>query len=227
MKILNILNMRWILIAALLFSTEAYAQLKDYKLNANGDTLNRVDMNGMKQGIWVNRFETLRGEPGYEEEGIYKNDRKEGEWKLFSLMGDLVGIENYRWGLKDGICQYFTVHGELRLEQRWIALNPDKQYDTLVVEDIDKLDSYNTVIVKNEGASLKHGTWKYYDPVSGMIVRTETYTLGKQEKDQQEPLVTAPSEKKKVEKPKEVLEFEKKNSGKKKVKYKDGSTGGY
>ena len=227
MKILNILNMRWLLVAALLFSFESYAQLKDYKLNANGDTLNRVDMSGKKQGIWVNRFETLRGEPGYEEEGIYKDDRKEGEWRLYSLKGDLVGIENYRWGMKDGLCQYFTKHGELKLEQSWKALNPDKPYDTLEVEDVDKLDSYRTVIVKNEGASLQHGTWKYYDPASGTIIRTETFTLGKKENEQQEPLVTAPAAKKKVEKPKEVLEFEKKNAGKKKVRYKDGSTGGY
>jgi hypothetical protein len=34
------------------------------------------------------------------------------------------------------------------------------------------------------------------------------------------------AEKKAVAKPKEVLEFEKKNSGKKRVRYKDGSTGG-
>ncbi len=36
----------------------------------------------------------------------------------------------------------------------------------------------------------------------------------------------ARGEKKAINKPKEVLEFEKKNSGKKKVKVRDGSTGG-
>lgn len=38
--------MRWILVLALLFSANAYSQWKDYKLNANGDTLNRVDLQG-------------------------------------------------------------------------------------------------------------------------------------------------------------------------------------
>ncbi len=105
-------------------------------------------MLGRKQGPWVHRYEALRGEPGYEEEGWYENDRKEGEWRLYSLSGDLVGVENYKWGLKDGICRYYTIHGELRLEQSWKALNPDKQYDTLIIEDVDKLDSYKTVVSK-------------------------------------------------------------------------------
>ena len=216
--------MRWISFALLLFSVNGFSQWKDYKLNAKGDTLNRIDMKNRKQGPWVNHYDGVRGEPGYEEEGWYKNDRKEGEWRLFSLMGDLVGVENYRWDFKDGKCLYFSKHGDLRLEQSWKALNPDKEFDTIQVEDPDKLDSYTQVIVKNEGAALKHGTWKYYDPETGAIIRTENYILGKLETEKS--TAAAPAEKKAVPKPKEVMEFEKKNSGKKKVKYRDGSVGG-
>lgn len=225
--ILKLTKMRRIsvLFLILLGTLAGFSQWKDYKLTANRDTINRVDMNGLKQWEWVVRYENVRGEPGYEEEGIFRNNRKEGEWRLFSLMGDLVGIENYRWGFKDGVCRYFSTHGDLRLEQSWKALNPDKLYDTLQVEDVDLLDTYKTVIVKNEGASLKHGTWKYYDG-AGMIIKTETYTLGKLDGDKTSSAAANPAEKKAVPKPKEVLEFEKKNSGKKKVKYKDGSTGG-
>lgn len=217
--------MRWISLLLLIFSLPAFSQWKDYKLTAGGDTLNRLDMNGVKHGEWVVRYETLRGEPGYEEEGVFINNRKEGEWRLFNLMGDLIGIEYYKWGLKDSIARYFGVNGELRLEQGWKALNPDKKYDTIQVEDIDKLESYRTVIVKNEGASLKHGYWKYYDPNNGSVIRTENYVLGKLENEDQNTV--AQPERKTVPKPKEVLEFEKKNSGKKKVRYKDGSTGGF
>jgi hypothetical protein len=136
-----------------------------------------------------------------------------------------VGKENYHWGFKDGICQYYSKHGELVLEQSWKALNPEKVYDTILVEDLDRLDVYHKVVVKNEGASLKHGTWKYYDSQSGTLVRTENFTLGKADKNA--GAVTArPTEKKTIAKPKEVLEFEKKNAGKKKVKVQDGSTGG-
>lgn len=215
--------MRWILFIALLISVPALAQWKEYKLNSNGDTLNRIDVIGRKQGPWVNHFEGMRGEPGYEEEGWYVHNRKDGEWRLYSLQGDLVGVEFYKWGLKDSVCRYFNKHGELRVEQRWKALNPDKQYDTLLIEDPDKFDTYRTVIVKNEGASLRHGLWKYYDSELGTIIRTESYTLGELDKKQASP--AAPTAKKEVAKPKEVLEFEKKNSGKKKVRYRDGSTG--
>lgn len=219
--------MRWILIFALLLSQTSRAQWKDYIIGVNGDTLNRVDQQDRKQGPWVIHHDSLRGEPGYEEEGYFKNNRKEGEWRLFSLMGDLVGVENYRWGFKDGICRYYTSEGQLRLEQSWKALNPDKEYDTIDVEDPDHFDTYKQVVVKNEGAAIKHGEWKYYDPQTGTIVKTETYTLGKLENgntanNQLKP--TAPAGK--IAKPKEVLEFEKRNAGKKRVKVKDGSTGG-
>lgn len=218
--------MRWISVVLLLISLNGYTQWKDYMLNANKDTLNRIDLKDRKQGPWVHRYETVRGEPGFEEEGWYKNNRKEGEWKLFSLAGDLVGVENYKWGLKDGLCKYYSMHGDLRLEQSWKALNPDKEYDTIEVEDLDKLDSYRTVIVKNEGAALKHGVWRYYNTETGAISRTETYNLGKLDAA---PVASNPErsgDKKSINKPKEVLDFEKKNSGKKKVKVKDGSTGG-
>jgi antitoxin component YwqK of YwqJK toxin-antitoxin module len=164
----------------------------------------------------------LRGEPGYEAEGVFVNNRKEGPWRVYSLMGDLIGIENYRWGNKDGIAQYFNINGQLRLEQSWKALNPDKLYDTIQVEDINKLNSYHEVIVKNEGASLKHGTWKYYDE-NGAVIKMETYTLGKLESDGNTAAVE-PEKPKKVPKPKEVLEFEKQKKGKKKIRYQDGST---
>ena len=216
--------MRWIAILCLLIAFDTQAQLwKDYKLNANNDTLNRIDQKDRKQGPWIHRYESVRGEPGYEEEGWYKYNRKEGEWRLFSLEGDLVGVENYKWGMKDGICRYYTKFGQLKLEQSWKAMNPDKEYDTLEIEDLDKLDSYRTVIVKNEGAALRHGIWKYYNTESGTIMRTENYVLGKLEG---EPSNNAVAQEKKPTgaKPQEVMDFEKKNAGKKKNKVRDGST---
>src|SRR6476660_354785 len=194
--------MTFMFIFMLFIWANSLAQWKDYKLINDGkDTINRIDQKGVKQGEWVVHVESVRGEPGYEEEGVFENNRKEGEWRVFNLMGDLVGIEHYRWGNKDGVAQYFDINGALRLEQGWKALNPDKAYDTIMVEDVDKLNTYHEVIVKNEGASLKHGTWKYYDPASGSVVKTENYTLGKLEGNS---TAVEPAEKKAVPKPKEV-----------------------
>jgi hypothetical protein len=218
--------MRWISLLLLFFTTEAFSQQfpwKEYKINDKGDTVNRIDIYDRKQGPWVHHYDKVRGEPGYEEEGWYTHNRKDGEWRLFSLQGDLVGIENYKWGFKDGVCKYYTIHGEIRLEQSWKALNPDKEYDTLEIEDPDKFDTYRTVVIKNEGAAIRHGTWKYYDATTGSIVRTENYVLGKLEGAPKTAAVK-PTDKKAIPKPKEVLDFEKKNKGKK-VKYQDGTVG--
>lgn len=208
-------------ILLLLVSFNSFSQWKDYRLINDGkDTVNRIDQNGKKQYEWIVRVENVRGEPGYEEEGEFRNDRKEGEWRIFNLMGDLIGIEHYKWGNKDGVAQYFSIHGNLRMEQSWKALNPDKQYDTIQVEDVDKLESFHEVIVKNDGASLKHGEWKIYDPETGALLKTENYVLGKLQNDNSAAIAEKP---KAVPKPKEVLEFEKSKKGKK-VRYQDGST---
>jgi len=214
--------MRILIFLLLLCSLQGFSQWKDYKLTEKGDTLNRIDRQDKKQGEWVVHYDNVRGERGYEEEGVFVDDRKEGEWRLFSLMGDLIGIEHYRWGFKDGLSQYFTTDGNLRLEQNWKALNPDKPYDTLMVEDVDKLNVYREVVVKNEGASLKHGEWKYYDAVTGMVMKAEHYVLGKLQSAPSAAIAAEP-EKKVVEKPREVQEFERKNAGKKKIRYQDGS----
>lgn len=206
----------------MLFSvSHAYSQWKSYIISPKGDTLNCVDQSGKKQGRWVIHVDELRGEPGYEEEGVFKNNRKEGLWRNYTLGGDISGVEFYKWGLKDGVCQYFGMNGTLLREESWRAINPDKEYDTLQVEDVDHLYTYKTVIVKNEGAAIKDGIWKYYDPSTGMVARQETYTVGKLEHPTTQQTAAAPAPKT-VAKPKEVLEFEKK-IGKKKVRVQDGS----
>ena len=219
--------MRWILFLCLLISFKGFSQYKSYIIGVKGDTLNIVDKQDKKQGKWVIRHESVRGEPGFEEEGEFKNDRKEGIWKKFNLTGDLYAIENYHWGFKDGLSQYFDIMGNPTREESWLALNPDKVYDTLDVEDVNNPGNYKAIIVKNEGSALKHGTWKFYDPSTGFIAKTEFYRLGKSE-NANEPKTLASdtmSSIKTVAKPKEVLEFEKKNAGKKKVRVRDGSTG--
>ncbi len=225
--------MRWILVFTCFIWINGHAQLKDYTIGVKGDTLNGVDKAGKKQGKWVLRYNELRGERGYEEEGEFKNDRREGPWRKFSLQGDLLAIENYRWGFKDGNSQYFNLNGELVREEGWRAFNPEKVYDTIEVEDVTNPDHYNTVVIKNEGSSIKHGYWKFYDPVAGFVNKTEFWILGKLQ-DSNNP-IGGPAKKHVSDssnttginvkaKPKEVLDFEKKNAGKKKVKVRDGST---
>ena len=216
---------RLLFLLCLLISCKGFSQAGSFIIGVKGDTLNKVDMKNMKQGKWVERKDEIRGEPGDEEEGEYKNNRREGTWRIYSLQGDLTALEFYKWGNKDGVCQYFNASGSLVREESWRALNPDKLYDTLEIEDIDHLNEYKTVIVKNEGVAIRHGQWKFYDPSTGMIDKIQTYTMGKLEN----PKSGAGSDSTKnvsktMLKPKEVQDYEKKNAGKKKIKVRDGAT---
>ncbi len=147
-------------------------------------------------------------------------------------MGDLFAIERYRWGNKDGINQYFDIAGLIRQES-WKAVNPDYPFDTVDVYDPIDPTKIRRQIVKVEGSSVKHGTWKYFDSRNGTVTKSENYILNKVEDNVQKAMAgeagsSASSNEKTAKaplkaKPKEVLDFEKK-IGKKKIKVIDGRT---
>ena len=241
--------MRYLLIAALILAIgkPAEAQWKSFTIGPKGDTLNRVDQKGLKQGPWVIHVDELRGERGYEEEGYFVNDRKEDVWKRFSLEGDLIALESYRYGMKHGKCMYFTNAGEPLREESWRAIDPNNPYDTVDVRDVnDPSKITGHVVVKLEPNSYKNGTWIYYNTMNGTVEKTEEWQMDKPKQKEEAVVTTAATEEgdltpidvangtkgtpKKVEpkpsnKPQAILDYEKKNSGKKKIKVRDGSTG--
>ena len=204
--------------------TSCFAQYKSFELSDRGDTLNATDKKDQKQGKWVIHVAALRGEPGYEEEGVFKNDKKEGIWRRYSLSGDIVGVERYKFGGKDGAQQYFTPMGDIIREESWKAYNPDAPYDTIPVYGTGNNEILKYKIVKAEQYSVKNGSWRFYDPTTGRVVRSETYDRGVLVPQQDNTVANEDNPKLKV-KPKEVLDFEKQNSGKKKVKLREGQTG--
>ena len=203
--------------------------------------MNCVDMTGTKQGRWIIELPPLRGETGYEEQGVYINGKKEGQWQQFTLDGDLLAIENYRWGNKNGRCMYYNPFGQPVREESWKAVNPDNPYDTLDIfslNDPTKVDRQE--VVRLDGHTLRHGTWKYFDQDLGTVVKTEQYRLDKLivagvAEDELAPIdistgsntkaVSDSVAKKSIAKPKTVLDYEKKNAGKKKVRTRTGETG--
>lgn len=235
--------MRYLIILLLLSSLPGQAQWKSYKLSPKGDTLNRIDQQGRKQGPWVIHVDELRGERGYEEEGIFLNDVKEGAWRRFSLEGDLIAVENFRFGYKDGKNVYFNYQGEPLREENWRAIDPQNPYDTVAVYDVlDPTKVVKRMVVKVEPNSYKHGVWRYFDPQRGTVEKVEEWVMDKPKEkpkpagsdDELAPIKDGDTaggaekkeEKKVVPKPREVMDFEKKNSGKKSFKVRNGSTGG-
>ena len=214
------------LVLLLLFTViSAGAQYKEYKLSPNGDTLNIIDKNGLKQGKWVNVVGEIRGEPGYEEEGMYKDDKKTGTWRKYTANGDIIALENYKFGGKDGIQQYFSFLGNLEREESWRGYNPDAPYDTIPIYGTGSNEVTEFKVVKAEQYSVPHGDWKFYNP-QGHIVKIETYDRGGLQKPggNQVAVKEKPQPKEK-EKPQEVLDYEKKYSKKKRAQMeRDGKT---
>lgn len=95
-------------------------------------------------------------------------------------MGDLLAVERYRWGNKDGKSQYYSISGPVR-EESWKAVNPLNPYDTVDVIDPVDPTKVERRVVKIEGSTVKHGTWKYFENTSGSIIKTENYFLDKLE----------------------------------------------
>jgi hypothetical protein len=238
--------MRLILIFLLLISVNGFGQWKSFIISVRGDTLNRVDVQGKKQGPWVIHLDALRGEPGYDEQGYYIDDQKDGKWVKFSLQGDKIAEENYRWGSLSGRSRYFDRTGGLIREESWRAIEPGKSMDTVDIFDLnDPTKLIDKMIVKVEGRTVKHGIWTYYDPEWGTIQKTENYWMNKLRTgnevagdvadvdDELKPLEISgigknksdTTGKKTLKKPQAILDYEKKNAGKKKIKSRDGSTG--
>jgi hypothetical protein len=223
-RYLKIKQLCVLIILQFLFLMNGHAQYNSYKLNSGGDTINAITNEGLKSGKWVIHVDEVRGEPGYEEEGIFVKDKKEGIWRLYNLTGDLVGVENYKFGGKDGIQQYYTYLGDLVREESWRGYNPDAPYDTIPIYGDGNGEVIDQKIVKAVQYSVKHGEWKYYEPGSGRIIKVEKYDRGFPVKDNAPVVTNTTTEKaKKPDKTPEMLEWEKKNKGKKKV-VRDGRT---
>ncbi len=227
MQILKIRQLFILAIIQFLFLMNGMAQYKTYMLNADGDTINAIDKNNMKQGKWVIHVEEARGEPGYEEEGIFVKDKKEGIWRKYSLTGDIIAVEFYKLGGKDGIQQYYTYLGDLIREESWRGYDPDAPYDTIAVYGEGNNEIIDFKVVKAEQYSVRHGEWKYYEPGSGRLIKVERYEHGHLEipAAESKTSVIVTDKPKKVEKTAEMLEWEKKTKGKKKA-LRDGRTTG-
>ena len=205
-------------------SNNGSAQYKQFKLNAKGDTINAISQDGKKHGKWVVHVDEIRGEPGYEEEGIYKNGEKNGYWRRYNLQGDLIAVEHYILGGKDGLQQYFTYLGDLEREENWRGYNPDDPYDTVAIYGTGSNEIVDYKIVKAEPYSVKQGEWRYFDPGSGRLIKTEQWDRNNLVKPNAPKAVAVADKPKKPEKTAEMLEWEKKNKGKKNA-LREGRTG--
>lgn len=140
------------------------------------DSINQVDKNNKKQGFWhFKDKQTLDDLFPYTEYGYYSDDRKTGPWVRIDSYGRLKSIETYFKGALSGKVQYFD-KGQLHIEGHFLNFDPDKKIDTVtVVDPITEL--IERVPIETSRGSMRHGVWKYYDPVTGQLLRTEIYQV--------------------------------------------------
>jgi hypothetical protein len=166
-------------------------------------------------------------DPAYDEEGVFKNNLKEGIWRIYDGYGLLIAQENYKWGNKNGLQQYLA-QGQLEHDENWRSVDPEKKFDTIDVPDVYDQYKIERKIIKIESYAVPFGKWKYYDPETGKVIKTEYYdVLGNPYTPQNPNAATSATDSipKKIAKPKAVEEFEKSNRGKKSIKVRNGSTG--
>ncbi|MGN6508485.1 MAG: toxin-antitoxin system YwqK family antitoxin [Chitinophaga sp.] len=136
---------------------------------------NQTDAKGRKQGPWAEQVAPLRGEPGYTWEGIYNHGRKEGVWKKYSVDGDVMAEETFKFGVLDGLCKYYYPNGRISAVGNMLSVDIDGQKDTVVV--VDPVSGQESLTeVTRKGYSVKHGEWKVYDEDGAMM--RETYDRG-------------------------------------------------
>ena len=223
----------YLFIIILITHNSLFSQCKTYQFNEQHDTINCTDFQNHKQGTWVTKVVNNHGEPGYREEGYYKDDKKEGAWTRYNMMGDTIADENYKWGCKNGMQRYYNIIGLVR-EESWKAIDPENPFDTVRVYDLNTPDKYDLKVIRVEASSVKHGTWTYYDPERGAVTKTEEYVIDQLVSNRKsitalnDSVIAAqknmPDSIKAKNKPAEVLQYEKKNA-KKKIQVRDGETG--
>jgi hypothetical protein len=86
-----------------------------------------------------------------------------------------MAVQNYRKGVLDGQSQFYE-KGKLVCIGTYRGLNPDNKYDSIWVTDPGtQLDTL--VVIPSERGSLKHGLWRYYDPMTGQMTMEEEYQV--------------------------------------------------
>jgi len=101
----------------------SYAEdLQSYDLY-NNDTINKIDLNNLKQGHWM-YFGKDKRLPGYTadqliEEGKFLNNRKTGIWKKYFVNGKMQNEITYQNSRPNGFAKIYYQNGNLKEEGIW------------------------------------------------------------------------------------------------------------
>jgi hypothetical protein len=137
--------------------------------------INRRDHEGKPHGVWYIHEAAVRGEPSRSEFGTYDHGAKSGPWYLADDKGNIIAIEQFKYNLRDGEVKYFE-NGQLTCVGHYKALNPNIRMDTvLVIHPVTREEKM--VYVPTERGSVRHGRWRFYDEISGRLIKEQQYQV--------------------------------------------------
>jgi len=138
-----------------------------------GKEINQKDAQGKPDGIWYFTTPGGHGETATTEFGSYDHGLKTGTWYKADHHGEITAIETYKYDVKDGDAKYFE-NGVLVCAGKYKGLNQSYKVDTLLVTHPITLET-NVVYIPTDRKSVLQGTWRFYDPLSGRLIREEEY----------------------------------------------------
>lgn len=145
----------------------AYAQL------FSGGNTNQYDRSGLKHGFWYIQEAPSKGEEGQSIFGHFSHGKRNGLWYTHDNRGNIISIENYRNDVRDGEAKYFE-NGRIVCTGTYRGLNPLEKLDTFNVV-FPQTGEERIMIVPTERGSVRHGSWRFYNEISGRLIREEYY----------------------------------------------------
>ncbi|MDX2172715.1 MAG: toxin-antitoxin system YwqK family antitoxin [Bacteroidota bacterium] len=98
------------------------AQAQSYE-NYKGDTINKIDVDGRKQGKWIlmgkHKPGTCYAPEAKVEEGKYQDNRKKDVWIEYYCNGNMRNKLTFTNGKPDGYAQMFHENGKISEEGNW------------------------------------------------------------------------------------------------------------
>ncbi len=103
-------------ICLLLLPVFALAQWKSYKIY-NGDTINRIDLQGRRQGLWI--FFNQNYKNKIVQKGYYKDNKKNGVWIIYYPNGNIKSKITFKDNKPFGPAEIYYPNGQLSEKGFW------------------------------------------------------------------------------------------------------------
>lgn len=145
------------LFTLLLMVSFLFSKSQSFEINhshaAGMDTVNMTDANGKKQGFWVIRAKNKPGSCTYPEQviekGLYKDNKKTGEWIQIYCNGNTKSIIHFKNGVPDGPAKMYYENGKLHEEGNWKNNRWTGNY-----KSYDETDALTEIVFDEKGKEI-------------------------------------------------------------------------